>query len=141
MGVLLEVYDNITGDQFIKPIADAMSVRYAVRWLRPARWADAVAALGADVAAIQQRLARAGVLAECRHSLRTMVWTVTGDASLRRWLASAEVDVIVTDRPCRPRCGLPADRATGRLPRVAPHGRAGTGAAGRATPFPCLSRS
>ncbi|MGB6452864.1 MAG: glycerophosphodiester phosphodiesterase family protein, partial [Streptosporangiaceae bacterium] len=78
------------------------SARYAVRWLRPARWADAVASPGADWAAVQQRLARTTVLAECRsRGLRTMVWTVSRDASLRRWLASAEVDVIVTDRPGR----------------------------------------
>ena len=80
----------------------AQSVRYADRWLQPARWAAAVAAVGADWAVVQQRLARVGVLAACRgHGLRTMVWTVTRDASLRRWLASAEVDVIVTDRPGR----------------------------------------
>jgi glycerophosphoryl diester phosphodiesterase len=80
----------------------AQSVRYADRWLRPARWAEAVAALGADWAAVQRRLARVGVLAECRRrGLRTMVWTVTRDAGLRSWLASAEVDVIVTDRPGR----------------------------------------
>jgi glycerophosphoryl diester phosphodiesterase len=82
--------------------AAAQSVRYADRWLRPARWAEAVAALGADWAAVQRRLARVGVLAECRRrGLRTMVWTVTRDAGLRSWLGSAEVDVIVTDRPGR----------------------------------------
>jgi glycerophosphoryl diester phosphodiesterase len=78
----------------------AQSARYAGRWRRPARWAEDVSALGADWAAVQQRLARVGVLAECRsRGLRTMVWTVNRDASLRRWLASAEVNVVVTDRP------------------------------------------
>lgn len=80
----------------------AQSVRHAVRWARPARWADAVAGAGADWAAVQQRLARVGVLAECRdRGVRTMLWTVNGDTSLRRWLASADVDVLVTDRPGR----------------------------------------
>jgi glycerophosphoryl diester phosphodiesterase len=80
----------------------AQSARYAAGWVRPARWAEAAAAVGADWAAVQQRLARVGVLAECRRrGLRTMVWTVTRDASLRRWLGSAEVDVVVTDRPGR----------------------------------------
>lgn len=80
----------------------AQSVRHAARWVRPAQWADAVAAAGADWAAVQQRLARVGVLAECRRrDLRTMVWTVNSTASLRRWLASPDVDVVVTDRPGR----------------------------------------
>jgi glycerophosphoryl diester phosphodiesterase len=80
----------------------AESLRYAARWLRPARWAAAVAAAGADWAAVQQRLARIGVLADChRLGLRTIVWTVSEDAGLRRWLASPAVDVIVTDRPGR----------------------------------------
>jgi glycerophosphoryl diester phosphodiesterase len=80
----------------------AQSVRHADRWLRPARWAEALVAAGADWAAVQHRLARVGVLAECRsRGLRTMVWTVSRDASLRRWLASVDVDVIVTDRPGR----------------------------------------
>jgi glycerophosphoryl diester phosphodiesterase len=80
----------------------AQSARHAVRWARPARWADAVARAGADWAAVQQRLARIGVLAECRdRGMRTMLWTVNGDARLRRWLASPDVDVLVTDRPGR----------------------------------------
>jgi glycerophosphoryl diester phosphodiesterase len=80
----------------------AQSVRHAVRWAGPGRWADAVAGAGADWAAVQQRLARIGVLAECRdRGVRTMVWTVNGDARLRRWLASLDVDVLVTDQPGR----------------------------------------
>jgi len=80
----------------------AQSVRHAVRWARPARWADVVAGAGADWAAVQLRLARIGVLAECRdRGVRTMVWTVNGDAPLRRWLASPDVGVLVTDRPGR----------------------------------------
>jgi glycerophosphoryl diester phosphodiesterase len=80
----------------------AQSARHAVRWARRARWAEAVAGAGADWAAVQQRLARMGVLAECRdRGVRTMVWTVNSDARLRRWLASLDVDVLVTDRPGR----------------------------------------
>ena len=80
----------------------AQSVRHAARWVRPARWADAVAGAGADWAAVQQRLALIGVLAECRdRGMRTMIWTVNGDARLRKWLASPNVDVLVTDRPRR----------------------------------------
>jgi glycerophosphoryl diester phosphodiesterase len=80
----------------------AESVRHAARWARPARWAELVAAATADWAAVHHRLARIGVAAECRRlGLRTMVWTVTADASLRRWLARTDVDVVVTDRPAR----------------------------------------
>jgi glycerophosphoryl diester phosphodiesterase len=80
----------------------ARSVRNAARWGRPARWADAAAAATADWVAVHHRLARMGVLAECRRrGLRTMIWTVTADANLRRWLARTDVDVVVTDRPRR----------------------------------------
>jgi glycerophosphoryl diester phosphodiesterase len=64
--------------------------------------ADAVARVQADWAIVQERLARAGVLAECRRrGLRTMIWTVNDDRALSRWLSSPDVDVIVTDRPRR----------------------------------------
>ena len=63
---------------------------------------DRVVASRADVAVVHHRLARTGVLAECRRrGIRTMVWTVNGDRALVRWLASPCVDVLVTDRPAR----------------------------------------
>ena len=62
---------------------------------------DALAA-GASWAVLHQRLARTGLLAECRRrGLGTMVWTVSSDRGLRYWLASPDVDVLVTDRPGR----------------------------------------
>jgi glycerophosphoryl diester phosphodiesterase len=63
---------------------------------------DRVMASGADVAVVYQRLARSGVLAECRRrGIKTMVWTVNDDQALTGWLASPYVDVLVTDRPAR----------------------------------------
>lgn len=63
---------------------------------------DGVLAAGADWAVVHQRLARAGVLAQCRRrGLRTMVWTVNRDRALARWLACDDVDALVTDRPAR----------------------------------------
>jgi len=63
---------------------------------------DRVVASRADVAVVHHRLARTGVLAECRRrGIKTMVWTVNGDQALTRWLASPFVDVLVTDRPAR----------------------------------------
>jgi glycerophosphoryl diester phosphodiesterase len=63
---------------------------------------DAVAAVKANWAVVQERLADAGALAECRsRGLKTMVWTVNDDTALARWLSSSDVDVLVTDRPRR----------------------------------------
>jgi glycerophosphoryl diester phosphodiesterase len=63
---------------------------------------DRVVASRADVAVVHHRLARTGVLAECRRrGIKTMVWTVNGDQALAGWLTSPHVDVLVTDRPAR----------------------------------------
>ena len=63
---------------------------------------DRVVTSRADVAVVHHRLARTGVLAECRRrGITTMVWTVNGDQALTGWLASPHVDVLVTDRPAR----------------------------------------
>jgi glycerophosphoryl diester phosphodiesterase len=63
---------------------------------------DAVVRVGADWAVVHERLARAGVLAECRRrGLATMLWTVNDDTALARWLSCPDVDVLVTDRPSR----------------------------------------
>jgi glycerophosphoryl diester phosphodiesterase len=63
---------------------------------------DRVLASRADVAVVHHRLARTGLLAECRRRrIKTMVWTVNGDQALAGWLASPYVDVLVTDRPAR----------------------------------------
>ncbi|MCX4766211.1 glycerophosphodiester phosphodiesterase family protein [Streptomyces sp. NBC_01275] len=59
-------------------------------------------ACGAHGVAVHQALARATVLRRAaRHRLFTMVWTVNDDAGLRRFLADARVDVLITDRPRR----------------------------------------
>ncbi len=82
----------------------AQTLRYlAERARRRARSRiDAVARVGADWAVVHERLARAGVLAECRRrGLATMVWTVNDDTALARWLSCPDVDVLVTDRPSR----------------------------------------
>jgi glycerophosphoryl diester phosphodiesterase len=63
---------------------------------------DAVAAAGAGWAALHHRQASAGLAAQCRaRGIRTLVWTVNADDALARWLASPDVDVLVTDRPAR----------------------------------------
>ena len=57
-------------------------------------------ACGADWVAVNRRLARAGVLAQChRAGIRTMIWTVDEDAEMRRWLADPRVTVLITNRP------------------------------------------
>jgi glycerophosphoryl diester phosphodiesterase len=63
---------------------------------------DAVTEAGAGWAIVQERLARAGAVADCRRrGLATMVWTVNGDAALTHWLGCPDVDVVVTDQPRR----------------------------------------
>jgi glycerophosphoryl diester phosphodiesterase len=56
----------------------------------------------ADVAVVHHRLARHGILRQCRAlGYKTMVWTVNTDAGLAQWVASPDADVLVTDRPGR----------------------------------------
>ena len=53
----------------------------------------------ADWAAVNHRLARAGVLAQChRAGIKTMIWTVDEDAEMSRWLADPRVTVLITNR-------------------------------------------
>jgi glycerophosphoryl diester phosphodiesterase len=82
----------------------AEAAAFAVRRLRAPGLSrlDRVVASRADVAVVHHRLARTGVLAECRRrGIKTMVWTVNGDQALTGWLASPYVDVLVTDHPAR----------------------------------------
>jgi glycerophosphoryl diester phosphodiesterase len=68
---------------------------------RRSRLARAVAC-HADVAVVHHRLARHGILRQCRAlGFKTMVWTVNTDLGLAQWVASPDVDVLVTDRPGR----------------------------------------
>jgi len=82
----------------------AEAVRFAgrrVREPRLSRLAPVVAA-GARWAVLHHRLARGGILAECRPlGLAVMVWTVNGHRGLARWLAAPGVAAVVTDRPAR----------------------------------------
>jgi glycerophosphoryl diester phosphodiesterase len=78
------------------------TMRFAARRASEPRLSrlEPVLAAGAGWAVVHQRLARAGLLAECRRrGLATMVWTVNRHSALARWLASADVDALVTDRP------------------------------------------
>ena len=82
----------------------AETAAFAMRRLRVRRLSrlDRVLASRADVAVVHHRLARSGLLVECRRrGIKTMVWTVNGDLALAGWLASPYIDVLVTDRPAR----------------------------------------
>ena len=80
----------------------AEEVGFAARWLRTpglSRLAPVLAA-GSGWAVLHRQLARTGVLAECRRrGLKTAVWTVNADGAMAHWLASPDVDVLITDRP------------------------------------------
>jgi len=63
---------------------------------------DPVLAAGSGWAVVHRRLARTGMLAECRRRrLKTAVWTVNADGEMAHWLASPHVDLLITDRPAR----------------------------------------
>jgi len=80
------------------------AARFAARRMRDPGYSrlDPVLTTGADWAVVYWRLARTGVLAECRRSrIKTAVWTVNTDKDLAQWLASPDVDLLITDRPAR----------------------------------------
>lgn len=55
---------------------------------------------GADMVALNHRLARIGVLGQCaRAGIPAMIWTVNAESLMRRFLADPRVAVLVTDHP------------------------------------------
>ncbi|TDC67922.1 glycerophosphodiester phosphodiesterase [Actinomadura sp. GC306] len=55
---------------------------------------------GADMVAVNHRLARVGVLRQCgRAGIPAMVWTVNAEPVMRRFLDDPRVAVLVTDHP------------------------------------------
>jgi glycerophosphoryl diester phosphodiesterase len=74
-------------------IATRLSEVFPVRRLR---------ACGAHWAALDYRLAHAGVLGRCAaQGIGTMLWTVDRDRPLTRFLADPRVSVVITNRPRR----------------------------------------
>jgi glycerophosphoryl diester phosphodiesterase len=72
-------------------------LRTRVSELRPLR---RVQASGASWVAVEHRLARAGVMRQCRrHHIKVMVWTVNDEREIRYWLTRRRPDVLVTDQP------------------------------------------
>src|SRR5262249_59320936 len=60
----------------------------------------------ADWVAVHRQLAAAGVVAQChRAGIKTMVWTVDGDAEMRRWLTDRRGSRLITHPP--PDAGAP----------------------------------
>jgi glycerophosphoryl diester phosphodiesterase len=102
----------------------AQAAGFALRWLRTPRLSrlDPVLSSGSGWAVVNRRLARTGVLAECRkRGLKTAVWTVNAEGEMAHWLASRQVDMLITDRPAhamalraRPGTGLPGSSAPER---------------------------
>ena len=57
---------------------------------------------GADMVALNHRLARVGVLRQCaRAGFPAMIWTVNAEPVMRRFLGDPRVAVLVTDHPAR----------------------------------------
>ncbi|MFC4905800.1 glycerophosphodiester phosphodiesterase [Actinomadura gamaensis] len=62
----------------------------------------AIRASGADLVALNHRLARVGVLGQiARAGFPAMIWTVNGEPQMRRFLADRRVEVLITDHPAR----------------------------------------
>jgi glycerophosphoryl diester phosphodiesterase len=60
----------------------------------------AIRGCGADMVALNHRLARAGVLRQCaRAGVPAMVWTVNAVPLMRRFLSDPRVAILVTDHP------------------------------------------
>ncbi|SEG41667.1 glycerophosphoryl diester phosphodiesterase [Thermomonospora echinospora] len=77
----------------------ALWERGAVRDLSPL---SLVRGCGADMVALNHRLARIGVLRQCaRAGFPAMVWTVNAEPLMRRFLTDHRVAVLITDRPER----------------------------------------
>ncbi|MBO2455112.1 glycerophosphodiester phosphodiesterase [Actinomadura barringtoniae] len=59
-----------------------------------------IRASGADMVALNFRLARVGVLAQCaRAGFPAMIWTVNAEKMMRRFLNDPRVAVLITDHP------------------------------------------
>ncbi|HEY7011410.1 MAG TPA: glycerophosphodiester phosphodiesterase family protein [Streptosporangiaceae bacterium] len=57
-------------------------------------------ACGADLAAVNYKLARLGVLGTCaRHGIPAMVWTVDADELIDRFVTDPRIAVLITNRP------------------------------------------
>lgn len=57
---------------------------------------------GADMVALNHRLARVGVLRQCaRAGFPAMIWTVNAEPVMRRFLGDPRVAVLVTDHPAK----------------------------------------
>jgi glycerophosphoryl diester phosphodiesterase len=81
-------------------LAEVLRSRWAATRMSELRPMRRLRACRADWAALNHRLARAGVLAQChRAGIRAMIWTVDQDAEMRRWLADPRVTVLITNRP------------------------------------------
>ncbi|MFI6517387.1 glycerophosphodiester phosphodiesterase [Spirillospora sp. NPDC050679] len=96
---------------------------------------------GADMVAVNHRLARAGVLRQCaRAGFPAMVWTVNAEPLMRRFLHDPRVAVLITDHPETALRLREAGPAPGRGRGVSPRSRAGRSrrgpSAGGGTPGP-----
>jgi glycerophosphoryl diester phosphodiesterase len=79
---------------------DAEQVPVALSLGRGMRPLPRVRACGADWAALNHRIALAGVARQCRrHQVKVMVWTVNNEREIQYWLSHRRTDVLITDRP------------------------------------------
>lgn len=91
-------------------VRTALSLGRSLRGIPRHRWAAVrhselfplprVRACGADLVAVNYRLARLGVARAChRHGIGIMVWTVDPDPLIERFLCDRRIEVLITNRP------------------------------------------
>ena len=98
--------------QAFPAVRTALSLGRDLEPIPRSRWAEVrrselfplrrLRASGADLAAVNYKLARFGVLSSCaRHGIPAMIWTVDSDELIDRFVTDPRIDVLITNRPRR----------------------------------------
>ncbi|RFS84900.1 glycerophosphodiester phosphodiesterase [Actinomadura spongiicola] len=94
---LVEIKKNFPGVRTALSVGRNLWERGAAHDFAPLRL---IRKAGADMVAVNHRLARVGVLRQCaRAGIPAMVWTVNAEPVMQRFLGDPRVAVLVTDHP------------------------------------------
>ncbi|WP_131740526.1 glycerophosphodiester phosphodiesterase [Actinomadura roseirufa] len=94
---LVEIKRNFPKARTALSVGRGLWERGAARDLAPLRL---IREAGADMVALNHRLARVGVLRQCgRAGFPVMIWTVNAEPLMRRFLGDPRVAVLITDHP------------------------------------------
>lgn len=94
---LLEIKKSFPGVRTALSVGRNLWERGAAHDFAPLRL---IRRAGADMVALNHRLARVGVLRQCgRAGIPAMIWTVNAEPVMRRFLGDPRVAVLITDHP------------------------------------------